>query len=162
MILRRLLTIAFFILAIVRPTIPVESIERSAANSNVWFAVDDPRFMDDVKDIVKATPGAKYSVLTADYSAYTVVPLTDDANSVINAGASMVSVENELERVSLDQLVNFAKERIDSYHDKEANNIKGEERIISTPDSKIKVMIVPTNEELMIARDTYEIVSKLK
>ena len=35
----------------------------------------------------------------------------------------MVSVENELERASLDQLVNFAKERIDSYHDKEANNI---------------------------------------
>ena len=46
--------------------------------------------------------------------------------------------------------------------DKEANNIKGEERIISAPDSKIKVMIVPTNEELMIARDTYEIVKKLK
>ena len=46
--------------------------------------------------------------------------------------------------------------------DKEANNIKGEERIISAPDSKIKVMVVPTNEELMIARDTYEIVNKLK
>lgn len=123
MILRRLLIAAFFILAIVRPTVPVESVERSAANSNVWFAIDDTHFMDDVKDIVKATPGAKYSVLAADYSAYTVVPLTDDADSVINAGASMVSVENELERASLDQLVNFAKERIDSYHDKEANNI---------------------------------------
>ncbi|ACJ76050.1 acetate kinase A/propionate kinase 2 [Thermosipho africanus H17ap60334] len=44
--------------------------------------------------------------------------------------------------------------------DKEKNNVKGEERIISTPDSKVKVLIVPTNEELMIARDTKEIIEK--
>lgn len=42
--------------------------------------------------------------------------------------------------------------------DKEKNNIKGVERIISTPDSKVSVLIVPTNEELMIARDTKEII----
>ena len=36
----------------------------------------------------------------------------------------------------------------------------GQEHEISTPDSKVKVWIVPTNEELMIARDTLEIVSK--
>ncbi|MBB6061811.1 acetate kinase [Thermosipho japonicus] len=44
--------------------------------------------------------------------------------------------------------------------DKEKNNVKGEERVISTPDSKVKVLIVPTNEELMIARDTKEIIEK--
>lgn len=44
--------------------------------------------------------------------------------------------------------------------DDEKNNIKGEERIISTPDSKVKVLLVPTNEELMIARDTKEIIEK--
>ncbi|QTA37242.1 acetate kinase [Thermosipho ferrireducens] len=44
--------------------------------------------------------------------------------------------------------------------DKEKNNIKGEERIISTQDSKVSVLVVPTNEELMIARDTKEIVEK--
>jgi len=33
---------------------------------------------------------------------------------------------------------------------------------ISTPDSKVKVYVLPTNEELMIASDTEEIVSKLK
>lgn len=38
--------------------------------------------------------------------------------------------------------------------DKEVNKIKGEEKIISTPDSKVTVLVVPTNEELMIARDT--------
>lgn len=35
----------------------------------------------------------------------------------------------------------------------EANNVRGEERLISTPDSTIKAFIIPTNEEVMIARD---------
>lgn len=43
--------------------------------------------------------------------------------------------------------------------DEEANNVKGEEREISTSNSKVKVWIVPTNEELMIAKETYKIVS---
>ena len=38
--------------------------------------------------------------------------------------------------------------------DKEKNAIRGEEVVISTPDSKVKVMVVPTNEELAIARET--------
>ncbi len=38
--------------------------------------------------------------------------------------------------------------------DKEANAVRGEEKVISTPDSKVKLMVVPTNEEVMIARDT--------
>ncbi len=38
--------------------------------------------------------------------------------------------------------------------DEGKNNIRGEEAVISTADSKVKVLVVPTNEELMIARDT--------
>lgn len=38
--------------------------------------------------------------------------------------------------------------------DKEKNKVRGQERIISTDDSKVKIIIIPTNEELMIARDT--------
>jgi len=45
--------------------------------------------------------------------------------------------------------------------DAEKNNVRGEERIISTDDSKIKVFLVPTNEELVIARDTAEIVAAI-
>ena len=41
---------------------------------------------------------------------------------------------------------------------KEANAIRGEEITISTPDSKVKVMVVPTNEELAIARETVALV----
>ena len=37
---------------------------------------------------------------------------------------------------------------------------RGKEVVISTPDSKTTVMVVPTDEELMIATDTYEIVTK--
>ena len=42
--------------------------------------------------------------------------------------------------------------------DEEANKPKGHEGIITTPDSKIPCYVVPTNEEVMIARDTYDLV----
>ena len=42
----------------------------------------------------------------------------------------------------------------------EANTARGVEVVISTPDSPIKVIVVPTNEELVIARDTRDIVGK--
>ena len=42
--------------------------------------------------------------------------------------------------------------------DDEANQVMGEEQLISTPDSQIKVFAIPTNEELMIAEDTYAFV----
>ena len=44
--------------------------------------------------------------------------------------------------------------------DAAANNVRGEEVLISTADSPIKVLVVPTNEELVIARDTQQIVGK--
>lgn len=42
--------------------------------------------------------------------------------------------------------------------DVDANNMRGEEKEISTPDSKIKVYVIPTNEELMIAKETERLV----
>ena len=42
--------------------------------------------------------------------------------------------------------------------DPERNNVRGKEALISTDDSKVQVWVVPTNEELMIARDTAELV----
>lgn len=44
--------------------------------------------------------------------------------------------------------------------DASVNEFKGQEREISTPNSKVKLWVVPTNEELMIARDTLELVGK--
>lgn len=42
--------------------------------------------------------------------------------------------------------------------DKEKNKVRGQERIISTDDAKVKIIVIPTNEELMIARDTVTLV----
>ena len=40
------------------------------------------------------------------------------------------------------------------------NKVRGKEMIISRDDSRVKIILIPTNEELMIARDTYKIVTE--
>ncbi len=42
--------------------------------------------------------------------------------------------------------------------DREANDFKGKERVVTTKDSKVMGIVIPTNEELMIAKDTYRLV----
>ena len=46
--------------------------------------------------------------------------------------------------------------------DPEKNKVRGKEMLISTPDSKVQVWVVPTNEELMIAQDTADLVKAAK
>ena len=41
------------------------------------------------------------------------------------------------------------------------NKVRGKDTIISMDDSRVKILLIPTNEELMIARDTYNIVTGL-
>lgn len=119
---------------------------------------------DDYRDIEREYAyGDERSILALDSQAYIIaktivsymVPLGGLDVITFSGGVGEKGIE---ERERICKFLEFLGVKID----KEANNIKGEERIISTPDSKIKVMVVPTNEELMIARDTYEIVSKLK
>lgn len=43
--------------------------------------------------------------------------------------------------------------------DADANNMRGEEKVISKPNSKVKVYVIPTNEELMIAKETQRLVN---
>ncbi|MBR3931734.1 MAG: acetate kinase, partial [Tidjanibacter sp.] len=46
--------------------------------------------------------------------------------------------------------------------DADANRgVKGQDKVLSKPESKVKVVVMGTNEELVIATDTYNIVSKL-
>ena len=46
--------------------------------------------------------------------------------------------------------------------DEEVNTgLRGKEKIISKPSSKVKVIVIPTNEELVIAQDTYEIINNI-
>ena len=46
--------------------------------------------------------------------------------------------------------------------DKERNHVRGKEQILSADDSKVKVVMIPTDEEIVIARDTMNIVKGLK
>ena len=43
--------------------------------------------------------------------------------------------------------------------DVEANNMRGEEKKVSKPDSKVEIWVIPTNEELMIAKETQRLIS---
>lgn len=45
------------------------------------------------------------------------------------------------------------------YFDPSLNNVRGEETFISYPHSPVKLLIIPTNEEVMIARDTYSLMN---
>lgn len=56
----------------------------------------------------------------------------------------------------------FGLEFLGVNFDKEKNKVRGKFAEISTPDSKVKVFVIPTNEELMIARDTETIINSLK
>lgn len=42
--------------------------------------------------------------------------------------------------------------------DTEANNMRGEEKVISSSDSEVKIYVIPTNEELMIAKETLRLI----
>lgn len=49
----------------------------------------------------------------------------------------------------------------DARIDEEKNKLRGEELDISAPDAKLRMLVIPTNEELMIAKDTYELVTAM-
>jgi len=55
------------------------------------------------------------------------------------------------------QMVTEGLEFLGVKMDYSKNNFRGEERVISADDSKVKVIVIPTNEELVIARDTKEL-----
>ena len=77
------------------------------------------------------------------------------ADAIVFAGG--IGENNAHYRADLGEKLAFLGVKIDP----EKNKVRGEEIEISTPDSPIKVFVIPTNEELVIARDTLEIVSNL-
>ncbi len=61
-------------------------------------------------------------------------------------------------RAAICEYLGFMGVKIDA----EKNKVRGKEALISTPDSKVQVWVIPTNEELMIAQDTAELVNATK
>lgn len=79
--------------------------------------------------------------------------------------AAMNGVDAIAFTAGIGENTSFIREKILAYFgylgitmDKEANIVRGEDKIISTPDSKVTVCIIPTNEELAIARETVALV----
>ena len=79
--------------------------------------------------------------------------------------AAMNGVDTIAFTAGIGENTSFIREKILAYFgylgitmDKEANMVRGEDKIISTPDSKVTVCIIPTNEELAIARETVALV----
>ena len=79
--------------------------------------------------------------------------------------AAMNGVDNIVFTAGIGENSVPVREKVCSYFgylgvtiDKEANAKRGEEIVISTPDSKVKVLVIPTNEELAIARETVALI----
>lgn len=115
----------------------------------------------DFRDIeAEAATGSSRAKLALDYFAYLVAQYIGRYAVVMN-GVDVITFT-----AGVGEKGPESREKICSYLeflgvklDLERNNVKGEERLISTEDSKIKVYIVPTNEELMIAKETMELVN---
>lgn len=94
-----------------------------------------------------------YNKIVAEYIARYMVSLNGLDVIVFTAGVG----ENQIRiRKGICENLSFLGIKIDD----EKNNSRGEEVEISTADSKIKVFVIPTDEEIMIARDTMALISK--
>lgn len=116
----------------------------------------------DDRDIEKEIPnGNKRAKLAIDNFVYQVVGYIGRFAAQMN-GVDVITFaggvgENGIDvREQICEYLKFLGVEIN----KEANNCRGKEVEISTPDSKVKVFVIPTNEELMIARDTKELITK--
>lgn len=88
-----------------------------------------------------------YHYLTASYVAKCAVAMGGIDVLTFTAG---VGEKGPISRKAICEQLEFFGIKIDD----EKNQVRGEEIEISAPDSKVKVFVVPTNEELMIARET--------
>ena len=114
----------------------------------------------DMRDIeVEAAAGGYHAqlaldvfhYLTACYIARCAVAMGGIDVLTFTAG---VGEKGPISRKAICEQLEFLGVKIDE----ERNEVKGEEREISAPDSRVKIYIVPTNEELMIARETLKLV----
>ena len=114
----------------------------------------------DFRDLSEAAAdGNEIAELALDVFAYRV------AKYVGAYTAAMNGVDNIVFTAGIGENCALVRTKVCSYLgylgitiDEEANGKRGEEIVISTPDSKVKVLVVPTNEELAIARETVALV----
>lgn len=120
MIIRRLLILAFFLLAILCPRFTVEKFNHDNSHINIWFAVDSSSSTDKIAEVVEKVPGAKYGMIVQDYSVYDAVPLTYNKDAILSARFGLVPNNEEKD---LNKLLSYTKERASSYYDKDSTNV---------------------------------------
>ena len=116
----------------------------------------------DCRDIcAKAAKGDKGAELALEMLAYRVALYIGGYNTVIG-GADAIVLTGGIGENSTEVRERILKRlgALGIKVDKKANAKRGETIVISTKDSKIPVVVIPTNEELMIARDTVRVLGK--
>ena len=119
-----------------------------------------PKKIAEIRDLNEAAEGGNQDAANAiDVLAYGI------AKFVGGYVAAMNGVDNIVFTAGIGENAGLVRTKVCSYLgylgitiDEEANGKRGEEIVISTPDSKVKVLVVPTNEELAIARETVALV----
>ena len=113
----------------------------------------------DFRDIERAAVnGDKRSILALESRAYIIAQYIAKM-MVALGGTDYITFSGGIgengfeERERICKYLEFLGVKLDS----ELNKIRGEEACISSDDSRIKLYIVPTNEEIIIARDTYRL-----
>ena len=116
----------------------------------------------DFRDLnAAANDGNEIAKVTLEAYAYRVAKYIGAYTAAMNgvdaiAFTAGVGENNKFVRAAVMEHLGYMGVKINH----EANDSRGEEVMISTEDSKVKVFVVPTNEELAIARETVEIVNK--
>jgi acetate kinase len=116
----------------------------------------------DFRDIEKAAKeGNERAQLALDMFTYEVVKFVGSYAAAMNGVDAIIFTAGVGEN-SIEMRENISKglEYLNTKIDNEKNNVRGKEREISTDGSKVKLFVIPTNEELMIARDTKSICTK--
>ena len=118
----------------------------------------------DCRDLcAKAEKGDKGAELALEMLAYRVALYIGAYNTVIG-GADAIIMTGGIGENSGDVRARIIARlgALGIKLDKTANKVRGEVKIISAKGSKIPVVVMPTNEELMIARDTVRVLTKTK
>jgi acetate kinase len=105
-----------------------------------------------------ASKGSERAELALEIFAYKVKKVIGEYSAVLDYPDAIVFTAGIGENsASIRNRIVSGLENFGIKIDQEKNKIRGQEIDIATPDSKIRVLVIPTNEELTIARDTKEI-----
>jgi acetate kinase len=113
----------------------------------------------DFRDLDEAaSKGNQRAELALEIFAYKIKKVIGEYSAVLNGVDAVVFTAGIGENsASIRKRILSGLDGLGIKIDEEKNKIRGQEIDISTPDAKVRVLVIPTNEELTIARDTKEI-----